>query len=513
VSFLLGIDVGTSSTKSLLVAENGRPVGSASAEYKLHSPRPGWTEQDPADWWKAVVRTVGGLLGKHKVKPAAVRGIGLSGQMHGSVFLDSAGNVLRRALLWNDQRTAEECAEIESRAGGRAALIDLVANPALTGFTAPKVLWLRRHEPQHYEKVARLLLPKDYIRFRLTGEFATEVSDASGTLLLDVRARNWCRPLLDKLEIPAGWLPRVFESPELSGRLTAAAAKALGLAPGVPVVGGGGDQAAGAVGAGIVRSGCVSCSVGTSGVVFAHSDAVQIDPAGRVHTFCHAVPGKWHVMGVMLSAGGSLQWFRNTLADAERAAAAKAGKDVYELLADKLAASAPAGCEGLMFLPYLTGERTPHADPHARAAWIGMTPRTDKAHLVRALLEGVTFGLRDSLQIIRGMNIPVGEIRALSGGARSPFWRRLMADVFGAPVVGNRIEEGAAYGAALLAGVGTGVWKSVEEACDTCVRTTRPVKPEAASTAVYDRAYPHWQQLYRSLKGDFARIAGLGAGV
>jgi xylulokinase len=507
VTFLLGIDIGTSSTKTLLVSAAGKPVGSQTAEYKLHSPRPGWTEQEPADWWKAVVKTVRAVLRQARVKPAAVAGIGLSGQMHGSVFLDSSGKVLRRALLWNDQRTAEQCAEIESRAGGRAALIEMVSNPALTGFTAPKVLWLRRHEPQHYEKVARLLLPKDYIRFRLTGEFATEVSDASGTLLLDVKARNWCRPLLEKLEIPADWLPKVYESPEVSGTLHAAAAKELGLPAGVPVVGGGGDQAAGAVGAGIVRTGTVSCSVGTSGVVFAHSDVIQTDPAGRVHTFCHAVPGKWHVMGVMLSAGGSLQWFRNTLAAAESAEAKKTKKDVYELLVEKLAASAPVGCEGLVFLPYLTGERTPHADPHARGAWIGMTPRTDKAHLVRSLLEGVTFGLRDSLEIIRGMNIPVGEIRALSGGARSPFWRRMMADVFKAPVVCNKIEEGAAYGVALLAGVGTGVWKSVEEACDACVGTTRPVAPDAAASAVYDRRYPLWQQMYRSLRGDFARMA------
>ena len=509
MSHLLGIDIGTSGTKVLLVGPDGVPAGSATVEYPLHSPRPGWTEQDPHDWWNAAVRGTRQALAKAGVRPEGVAGIGLSGQMHGSVFLGPGDAVLRRALLWNDQRTAAECDEITARAGGRAALIGLVSNPALTGFTAPKILWFRRHEPELYGKLRKVLLPKDYVRFRMTGEYATEVSDASGTLLLDVRARNWCRPLLDRLEIPLDFLPKVYESPEATGRLSAAAAEEMGLKAGIPVVGGAGDCAAGAVGAGVVRRGVVSCSLGTSGVVFAHADEVQTDPAGRVHTFCHAVPGKWHVMGVMLSAAGSLQWYRDTQAEPDRAAAAQAGKDVYEVLVDEIAPVAPAGCEGLMFLPYLTGERTPHADPHARGAWIGLTRRSDRSHLIRSLLEGVTYGLRDSLEIIRGLGVPVSQVRALGGGARSPFWRQLMADVFDTPLCRINIEEGPAYGVALLAGVGTGVWKSVEEAADAGIKVRETVRPDESAARLYARHYPVWGRLYQSLKGDFAALSQL----
>jgi len=510
LGYLIGIDIGTSGTKSLLVDSDGKPVASASAFYPLHTPRDGWSEQDPADWWAAAVETVRKLLKTAKIKGDQVSGIGLSGQMHGSVFLGAGDKVLRRALLWNDQRTHKECAEIESRAGGRDALIGMVSNPALTGFTAPKILWLRNNEPAKFEKLRKVLLPKDYVRLRLTGEYATEVSDASGTLLLDVKARQWCRPLLDKLELSLDLLPKVYESPEVSGTLTAAAAAELGLKAGTPVVGGGGDQAAGAVGAGIVSRGDVSCSLGTSGVVFAHSDEIQTDPLGRVHTFCHAVPGKWHVMGVMLSAGGSLQWYRDTLGAEEVAAAKKRKVDPYVVLVDELAASAPVGSDGLMFLPYLTGERTPHADPHARGAWIGLTRRTDKPRLVRSLLEGVTYGLRDSLEIIRGMNIPVGEVRALGGGARSPFWASLMADIFKATVGRINIEEGPAYGVALLAGVGTGVWKSVPEACAAGIEVVKRVKTREKNAKVYDRAYPLWRQLYPTLRSHFRDVGELG---
>ena len=372
MSIYLGIDIGTSGTKTLAIRENGRIVASATFEYPLSSPRPGWSEQDPEDWWRASARSVRKVLKDGKIKPASVAGIGLSGQMHGSVFLDKNHQVIRPALLWNDQRTAAECDEIERRAGGRRKLIQMVANPALTGFTAPKILWLRNNEPRRFDRTRQVLLPKDYVRFRLTGEFATEVSDASGTLLLDVKRRKWSRRLLEQLELDPALLPEVYESEDVSGTLSKSSAKKLGLPEGVPVVGGGGDQAAGAVGNGIVRRGVISATMGTSGVVFAHSEGIETDPLGRVHTFCHAVRGQWHVMGVVLSAGGSLQWYRNQLGEAAMTAARRKKVDPYELLTAE-AARAPAGSEGLYSLPYLTGERTPPADPNARGAWIGLS--------------------------------------------------------------------------------------------------------------------------------------------
>jgi len=433
VGYLLGIDIGTSGTKTLLVGPQGRIAASVTREYPAYAPKPAWSEQDPADWYTATVATIRAALKQARVRGDQVTGIGLSGQMHGSVFLDKAGRVLRRAILWNDQRTGAECDAITRAAGGRRKLIRLVANPALTGFTAPKILWVRTHEPRIYEKTARILLPKDYVRYRLTGEFATEVSDASGTLLLDVRRRRWSTKLLGLLDIDRGLLPAVYESREVSGRLTPEAAKVTGLAAGTPVVGGGGDQAAGAVGNGIVRRGAISATLGTSGVVFAHADAVETDPEGRVHTFCHAVEGKWHVMGVVLAAGGSLQWFRNTLCQDLVRKAKREKVDPYELITD-LAADAPPGADGLYFLPYLTGERTPHADPSARAAWVGLSNMHTRSHMARAVMEGATYAMRDCLEIIQGMGVPVREIRVAGGGARSPFWRSLQADIYKKPV-------------------------------------------------------------------------------
>lgn len=504
----LGIDIGTSGTKTLAIRADGRILASATIEYPLSSPQPGWSEQDPADWWQATIKSVRKVLKDGQIKPASVRGIGLSGQMHGSVFLDRQHEVIRPALLWNDQRTAAECAEIESRAGGRAALIRMVSNPALTGFTAPKLLWLRNHEPRHYDRTVQLLLPKDYVRFRLTGEFATEVSDASGTLLLDVNKRKWCSRLLTKLDIDRSLLPPVYESEEVSGELTAAAAKLLGLPAGVPVVGGGGDQAAGAVGNGIVKRGAISATMGTSGVVFAHADEVQTDKQGRVHTFCHAVRGKWHVMGVVLSAGGSLQWYRNQLCQQEIRQARKLKVDPYELITAE-AESAPAGSEGLYFLPYLTGERTPHADPDARGAWIGLSLRHGRPHLARAVMEGATYAMRDCLEIIQEMSIPVREIRLSGGGARSQFWRQLQADIYGRQVVTINAEEGPAYGVALLAAAGTGEFKSVVEACSATIRVVSKTPANAAAKKQYARLYPTYGQLYRSLQNDFGTIAQL----
>jgi xylulokinase len=504
----LGVDIGTSGTKTLAMREDGEILGSATAEYPLSNPKPGWSEQSPADWWQAVVDSVKKVLRVAKLKSADIGGIGLSGQMHGSVFLDRRHQVIRPALLWNDQRTVAECAEIESRAGGRAELIRMVANPALTGFTAPKILWLRNQEKRNFERTVQVLLPKDYVRFCLTGEFATEVSDASGTLLLDVVNRCWSTELLQKLDLSGSLLPRVYESEDVTGVLTESAAKQMGLRAGIPVVGGGGDQAASAIGNGIVGRGVVSATMGTSGVVFAHSDEVQVDPQGRLHTFCHAVRGKWHVMGCVLSAGGSLQWFRNQLCHAEVLLAKKQKIDPYELITSE-AAAAPAGSEGLFFLPYLTGERTPHADPHARGSWIGLSLRHGRSHLARSVMEGATYAMRDSLEIARGMNIPVQEIRLSGGGARSPFWRQMQADIYGQQVVTINASEGPAYGVALLAAAGTGAYKSVEEACRATISVVTRTKPRAAALKTYNAAFPVYQQLYRSLKADFAAIQGL----
>ncbi len=508
MSVYLGIDVGTSGTKTLAIREDGTLLASATVEYPLSTPKPGWSEQDPEHWWQAAIKSVRQVLAQGNIAAGDVAGIGLSGQMHGSVFLNKDHQVIRPAILWNDQRTTKECREIEAAVGGRSQLIELVANPALEGFTAPKILWLRKHEPDNFEKTVQVLLPKDYVRFRLTGEFATEVSDASGTLLLDVKNRAWSKPLLDKLELSESLLPKVYESEEVSGKLTAQAAELLGLKAGVPVVGGGGDQAAGAVGNGIVEQGAISATMGTSGVVFAHSDEVQIDPHGSVHTFCHAVRGKWHVMGVVLSAGGSLQWYRNKLASAETAVAEALGVDPYQVICDE-AAAAPVGSEGLFFLPYLTGERTPHCDANARGSWVGLSLRHGRAHLARAVMEGATYALRDCLRIIREMQIPVSEIRLSGGGARSAFWRQLQADIYGQEVVTINAEEGPAFGVALLAAVGTGAYSNIQEACRRTIKVVNRVPHDERSAKFYNEAYPIYRQLYDALKADFARIADL----
>lgn len=502
---LLGIDIGTSGTKTLVCDPAGRVLATATAEHPISSPKPNWSEQNPQDWWAATCKATKAVLKKAKVAGSDVQGIGLSGQMHGSVFLDARGDVLRPAILWNDQRTAAECEEIETSVGGRAALIDLVANPALTGFTAPKILWVRKHEPKVYSKARQILLPKDYIRFCMTGGYATEVSDASGTLLLDVVNREWNHQVLEVLKIDPHLLPKMHESQEVTGTLRAHAARSMGLVEGIPVVGGAGDQAAGAVGNGIVRTGIVSATIGTSGVVFAHADEPTKDPLGRVHTMCHAVKGKWCVFGCMLSAGGSFQWFRNQLGQTEVALAKKKKVDPYTLLIEE-AAKAPAGSEGLQFLPYLTGERCPHPNPKARGGWIGITARTTRAMLIRSLIEGVTYGMRDGLEIMRAMKIDPAEIRASGGGARSEFWRQLQADIYDAPVVITNASEGPAYGAALLAGVGTGVWTSVEDACKATIRVEDKYKPNRKAVAGYGPRYKIYGELYRDLETRFEQM-------
>jgi xylulokinase len=502
---LLGIDIGTSGTKTLVIDNEGRALGAATAEYPLSTPRPGWAEQDPDDWWRASVATVREVLAKTGLSAREIKGVGLSGQMHGSVFLDAGHRVLRPALLWCDQRTGPQCEWITERVG-RERVVELTANPVLTGFTAPKVIWVRQNEPETYAKIRKVLLPKDYVRFRLTGEFHTEVSDASGTSFFHVRERRWATEMLDALELPRDWMPEVHESPVASARISREAAEATGLAEGTPVVGGGGDQAASAVGNGIVEAGIVSSTVGTSGVVFAFAERPTVDPGLRVHTFCHAVPGQWHVMGVMLSAGGSLRWYRDTCSHPEAAVARTLGRDPYELIAEE-AAAAEAGCEGLLFLPYLTGERTPYPDPNARGAFVGLTLRHDKRHLARAVLEGVAFGLRDSFEILDAMGVATRQVRASGGGARSALWRQIQADVTGREHVTINVDEGPAFGVALLAGVGTGVWGSVAEACRATIRTVDRSTPTPADQAVYNRLYPIYRALYPALQGPFHQIA------
>lgn len=504
----LGIDIGTSGTKTLAIDERGTILATASSEYPCAHPKPGWSEQDPDLWWAATVATVRDVLSKAELKPADVTGVGLSGQMHGSVFLDANGHVIRPALLWNDQRTAAECDEIESRAGGREALIRMVGNPALTGYTAPKLLWVRKHEPENWAKVAHVLLPKDYIRYRLSGTFATEVSDASGTLMLDVANRRWSRELLGKLDIDLALLPECFESPEVSSTVSEIGSDATGLARGTPIVGGGGDQQAGAVGNGIVRPGIVSATMGTSGVVFAHTPEVGFDPLGRLQRFCHAVPGETCAFGVVLSAGGSFQWLRNELGDIEMEAAKARHTDPYFLLTEEAALAGP-GCGGLFFLPYLTGERAPHADPYARGGWIGLTVRHGREHLIRSVLEGATFAMRDCLELVREMGTSLSEIRLSGGGARNPLWKQIQADIYGQDVCTINASEGPAFGVALLAQVGTGGFSTVAEACDATIKVVETTRVDTSAKATYERAYPIYRKLYRDLKDTFREMANL----
>ena len=507
MSIVIGLDVGTSGAKAIAVNETGTVMASAVVEYPLHSPKPNWAEQDPADWKRAAFEALSQLAHAPGIRAAEVKGLGLTGQMHGSVFLDASNRVLRPAILWCDQRTAKQCDDITAKIGAEK-LIEMVCNPALTGFTAPKILWLRENEPQVYDKVRKVLLPKDYIRYELTGAFATDVADASGTLLFDVKNRAWHADLMSLLDIPRDFMPPAYEGPEVTGQLSAEAAAATGLPKGIPVVAGGGDQAAGGVGCGIVRRGVISSTVGTSGVVFAFADSVCLDPKGRVHTFCHSVPGKWHVMGVMLSAGGSLRWFRDALCQNEKSVAAETGADPYEYIT-AAAAKIPTGAEGLTFLPYLTGERTPHKDPYAKGAFVGLSLRHTRAHMARAVLEGVAFGMRDSLEIIREMGVEITQVRASGGGARSAVWRQIQADVNKAPLVLINVDEGPAYGAALLATVATGLYGSVEEACDATIRVVDSCAPDVEHARQYDAWFAEYQAAYHALAPGFRRVAAL----
>ena len=492
----LGIDTGTGGTRALLIDSTGKEIAAVTAPHEaIRMEHPLWAEQRPQDWVAAAAHAIRGVLSASGATGRDIRGIGLSGQMHGLVILDRSGSVIRPSLIWCDQRSQPQVDFINQTVGPEKILAS-IANPVLTGFTLPKLLWVRDHEPQHFDRVRKLLLPKDYVRFWLTGEFATDVSDASGTALLDVVRRRWSFDMMDALGLDRDILPTVHESTDTTGVISPEAAQLTGLAPGTPVVGGGGDQAAGAVGNGIVEPGIVSCTLGTSGVVFAHTDQAAWDPLGRVHTFCHAVRDKWHVMGVTQGAGLSLQWLRNQLAPGVS----------YDALMSE-AATAPAGSQGLFWLPYLMGERTPHLDAHARGGWIGLTAKHTRADLIRAVVEGVSYSQKDGLDIVERLGVPVSSVRASGGGARSPFWRQILADILGQRVATLATQEGSAYGAALLAMVGTGEFASVPEACRATIRETDSVMPRAAESQIYAEGYETYRTLYPALRPIFTRIA------
>jgi xylulokinase len=494
----LGIDVGTGGTRALVMDEAGKVVASGSEEHApFASPQPGWAEQDPRDWWRACGTAVRKALHSSNLSADEIACIGFSGQMHGAVLLDSGDVVVRNAIIWCDQRTEAQSHELE-KLFGRDALIRLTCNPPLTNFTLTKLLWVRETEPKNWARVAHVMLPKDYVRFCLTGERAIDVADASGTLLLEVANRRWSTEVLSKSGIDRGLLPSLYESPQLCGKVSAAGAEATGLQVGTPVVAGAGDQAAGAVGMGIARAGAVSATIGTSGVVFAATDRPALDPQGRLHTFCHGIPGRWHVMGVTQAAGLSLRWLRDRLG-----VATKDGRDPYDILADE-ASLAHVGSEGAFWLPYLMGERTPHLDPNARAALVGLTASHTRGHVIRAVMEGVAFSLKDTFTIFDEMQIPVTSIRLGGGGARSQLWRQIQADVYGHDVEIVAAEEGAAYGAAILAGTGAGAWNSVDEACDSVVRVATRIAPDQAASETMQRSYRTYRKLYPALREAFA---------
>jgi xylulokinase len=492
--YLIGIDVGTGGTRALLVGEKGEVLASAIEEHTpFASPQNGWAEQDPHDWWKACKLALAKLIAESKVAKEEIAAIGLTGQMHGAVLLDEFDEVLRPALIWCDQRTQEEC-DVLGEMVGRKQLVEWTSNPALTNFTLTKLMWVRTHEPEIWKRFRSFLLPKDYVRLRLTGVRATDVSDASGTLLLDVAHRRWSRQMLEATHLDESCLPQLFESQQVAGRITAQAALETGLAEGTPVVAGAGDQAAGAIGMGIVKAGCVSATIGTSGVVFAATDQPFLDPQGRLHTFCHAIPERWHVMGVTQAAGLSLRWFRDTFGIVAGAAGSP-----YESLSRE-AAQIPAGADGVLWAPYLMGERTPHLDSEVRGALIGLAASHGRGHIIRAILEGVAFSLKDSLTIFAEIGVPVSDIRLGGGGALSPLWRQVQADVYGKPVSQLVAEQGAAHGAAILAGVGAGLWPSVDAACAQFVQIASVVAPEQSDSDKLQRQYELYRAIYPALK-------------
>jgi len=498
-SYVLGVDVGTGGTRAVVISEGGQIAVSATEEHEpFASPEIGWAEQRPEDWWRACGIAVRKALAGAALRAEQIACVGFSGQMHGAVMLDASDEVVRPALIWCDVRTEKQGRELTEKIGAEA-LIRLTCNPALPNFTLTKFLWVRENEPENWKRVRSVMLPKDYVRFRLTGERATDMADASGTLMLDVANRRWSDAVLQAAGIEKSLLPRLFESPEICGRVSAAGSAATGLQQGTPVVAGAGDQAAGAVGMGIVAPGAVSATIGTSGVVFAATDRPSLDPKGRLHTFCHAVPGRWHVMGVTQAAGLSLRWFRDRFGAGGNTAGGEDRQDPYDRLAAE-AAAVPPGSDGLLWAPYLMGERTPHLDPNARAALIGLTASHTRGHVVRAILEGVAFSLRDSFTLFAEMGVPVRNIRLGGGGARSALWRQIQADVYGHEVEILEAEEGAAYGAAILAGVGAGLWSSVDNACDETVKVAQRVAPQPAVVQQLNTSYAAYRRMYPAIK-------------
>lgn len=494
---LLGLDVSTTGAKALLINAQGQVVSSASTALSLSTPHPLWSEQNPIEWWEGITRSIRAALDEANVTGDQIAAIGLTGQMHGLVMLDESGTVLRPAILWNDQRTGAQCDTIRELVS-KERLIQITGNDALTGFTAPKIVWVKDNEPEIYARCRHVLLPKDYIRLKLTNDYAMDRAGGAGTILFDLKSRTWSPEITEALGIPAEWLPPTFEGPAITGRVSAEAAAQTGLKVGTPVVGGGGDQAAGAVGMGAVAPGIVALTLGTSGVVFATTESALVEPEGRLHAFCHAVPDRWHFMGVMLSAAGSLQWYRDTLAP---------GVDFDTLVEE--AADIPPGSEGLLFLPYLTGERTPHPDPLARGAFVGLTVRHTRAHMTRAVLEGVAFGIKDSFRLIQGAGLgEITQVRVSGGGAKSPLWRQIMADVLNVELVTVNTTEGAAYGAALLAGVGAAVFPDTDTACATAIQITGSTLP-TEQAALYPPFYARYRALYPALAGEFKAIAAL----
>ncbi len=507
MSYVLGVDIGTSGTKTVLFTEEGVPVSSATYEYPLYTPRNGYAEQEPTDWWNAVVNGIKQVINESGAVPSEIKGIGLSGQMHGLVMLDKDNNVIRRSIIWCDQRTAREVVEITEKVGHQR-LIEITANPAITGFTAAKIMWVKNNEPENYEKCRHILLPKDYIRFMLTGEYATEVSDASGMQLLDIPNRCWSDEVLTKLDIDKQLLAKVYESPQITGKITKKAAELTGLCEGTIVVGGAGDNAAAAVGTGVVEDGKAFTTIGSSGVVFAHTSNISIDKKGRVHTFCCAVPNCWHVMGVTQSAGLSLKWFRDNMCWGEMETALNMGVDPY-YLTDKAAMEVPIGANRLIYLPYLNGERTPHLDPNCRGAFIGLSTMHKKRDMIRAVMEGVSYSLRDCVEVMREMNINVTDMMACGGGGSSPLWRQMLADLYACPVKTTQNKEGPALGVALLAAVGAGIYSSVPEACKAVILPDKIQEPVKENIGEYEKVYKVYRQLYSALKPSFDRLAAL----
>jgi xylulokinase len=510
MDYLLGIDVGTTGIKAALFDTQGRLIYSITKDYPLITPHPNWVEQNPSDWWEKTQEALKDITENSKISANQIKAIGLSGQMHSSVFLDKKGEVVRPCILWCDQRTDKECQEIINRVG-EEKLVSITGNTAMTGFTAPKVLWLRNNEPENYKQLDKLLMPKDYIRYKLTGKLSAEFSDASATILFNIKEKEWDEELLKVLDIDASILPDCCESIDICGKVKEEVAKVTGILSGTPIVAGGADNTCGAVGTGVVKEGVMMVSLGTSGIVFCPTANPKFDKGRRIHAFCHSVPGEWYLMGCMLSAGGAFRWFRDVLGIKEKEIAKNKGIDPYEILIESIK-EISVGSEGLFFLPYLTGERSPHNDPYAKGVYIGLTLRHNKKHMIRALLEGVSFGLRDSLEVVKELGQEIKEVRITGGGARSPIWRQILSDIFNLPLKTITSAEGPAQGAAIMAGVGVGIYESIEKACDKIIKIKETTNPIKENVEKYEKFYKIYRKLYKSLKKDFRSIDGMVSG-